>query len=85
MMEGIYKTFFVASLALGVVYAVRGRRRGDGPRKILNDSLPVGIPLFIALPHVVPHSKGAGFVGLLLITLGMAWNIFRSTRRGRDA
>jgi hypothetical protein len=48
--DGIYKTLFILCLVLGVVYVVRGRRRGDGPRKILDDSLPVASPLFFPSP-----------------------------------
>jgi hypothetical protein len=85
MLDNIYTTFFVLSLAVGVGYVVRGRRRGDGVRKILDDAVPVGIPLFLALPHVVPHSKGVGLAGLLLVVLALGWKIFRSPSRGRDA
>jgi hypothetical protein len=79
--DGIYKAGFIISLALGVVYVVRGRRRGDGPQKILDDSLPVGVSLFFSLAHLGARAHAVGFAGLILVVLRMGWNIVRSTRR----
>jgi hypothetical protein len=68
----------VAALALAVAYVVRGVRRGDPPRKILDDSLPVGIPLFIPLGLSDAPWSTVGIVGLLSVVARMWWVIARS-------
>ena len=83
-MVAFWRMMFVGSLALLAVYVVRGRRRGDGPSRILADSLLIGIPLSISLDHSISSSETLGsvaLVGTVLVFLGAIWKLVRSKRR----
>jgi hypothetical protein len=78
--EAFGKVAVVAGLVLAVLYIVRGLRRKDGSGKILRDSLPIGIPLFLGLGYAFPRLWLVGLAGLVVIVVMMGWNLFRSAR-----
>jgi hypothetical protein len=74
------KVMFVAALALAAAYVVRGLRRGDAPKKILDDSLPVGLPLFMPLGLSDAPWSIIGIAGMLSVIARMLWVLARSKR-----
>jgi hypothetical protein len=80
-LEGIWWFLIAAGVVVAIAHVVHGRWRGHDRAKILERSLPAGIPLFVSLPHVIPSSRGIAFVGIVLIVVLMGLSLVRRVRR----